>query len=172
MSNRIIADRRRHRLLRRQERRGGVTLNLVSMIDVFTTLVFFLLITSTSVQTVQTPRDLTLPNSVSRQAPVDTPVVIITPRDIELQGRAVMTLEDAERASGLVLQPLKAQLMQAQLMRIAGKADDASTRGEVNIMADQKTPYSLLKKVMATCGDAQFARISLSVNRHGTMVAP
>ena len=83
-----------------------------------------------------------------------------------------MSLEDAERAPVPVLPELKAELMQAQLMRIAGKTDDAATLGEFNIMADQKTPYSLLKKVMATCGDAQFARISLSVNRHGTMVAP
>ena len=172
MSNRIVNERRLQKLIRRQERRGAVALNLVSMIDVFTTLVFFLLITSTSVEQVQPPRDMTLPNSISRETPIDTPVVLITPRDIELQGKPVMSLTDAQNTSGPVLEPLKAQLLQAQLMRIAGKKDDAATRGEVNIMADQNTPYALLKKVMATCGDAQFARISLSVNRHGVMVAP
>jgi biopolymer transport protein ExbD len=172
MSNRITNERRLHKLLRRQERRHPVALNLVSMIDVFTTLVFFLLITSTSVETIRTPRDLSLPNSVSRESPQDTPVVIISPREIELQGRVVMTLADAEQAPGPVLPALKAALEEVQLMRIAGKEDTAATRGEINIMADRNIPYSLLKKVMATCGDAKFARISLAVNRHGRMIAP
>ena len=169
--SRITSTRSLQRMLKKQERRLPVSLNLVSMIDVFTTLVFFLLITSTSVETIQTPRDTNLPKSISLQTPQEAPVVTITPRDIQVQGKYVMSIAEAERSPGVVLAPLKVLLEEAQLMQVAGKAAEAQTRGEVNIMADEKTPYSLIKKVMATCGDAKFARISLAVNRHGTMVA-
>ena len=30
-------------------------------------------------------------------------------------------------------------------------------------MADKSLPYSLLKKIMTTCADAQFERVSLAV---------
>jgi len=40
----------------------------------------------------------------------------------------------------------------------------------LNIMADKELPYSLVKKLMATAGDARFAQISLSVDhRAGTL---
>lgn len=172
MSGSVQARRRLQRMLRKQERRLPVALNLVSMIDMFTTLVFFLLITSTSADVVQTPRDLTLPNSTSLQQAEDTPVVLITPRDIQLQGHTIMSLDAANATPGQILAPLKAELEKAMEMQVAGKAATDKTRGEVNIMADKKTPYALIKKVMATCGDAKFARISLTVNRHGTAVAP
>lgn len=164
MSRRLQAARRLKRLLKKQERRLPVALNLVSMIDVFTTLVFFLLLTSTTVETIETPPDLTLPNSVARDTPVDAPVVLITTHEIQLQGQAVMSLADAA-GSGPILEPLKAVLAQLQ------EAPNGA-HGEVNIVADRDTPYALLRKVMATCGDARYARISLSVDRHGQMVAP
>ena len=64
-----------------------------------------------------------------------------------------------------MLPPLKVALMQAPLVAMQGQDAGKQTRGEVNILADKSIPYSLLKKIMATCGDAEYARISLSVNR-------
>jgi biopolymer transport protein TolR len=169
---RLRNSRRLQKMLRRQERREGVTLNLVSMIDVFTTLVFFLLITSTSVQTMRSPRELALPNSISTLSPTDAAVLMITPSEIQLQGRPVMTVEAAMSNQDLLLAPLQAELTRISLLNIEGRASDATTRGEINIMADRAVPYALLKKIMATCGEAKFARISLSVNHHGQMIAP
>lgn len=157
----------RQRLLRKSIKREVVALNLVSMIDIFTTLVFFLLLTSTSVQTLRSPRSLTLPMSLSSQTPNDTPVLMITGDAILLQGQPVMTVAEAQATPGDVLAPLKSQLLLVPLAKIEGQANGALTRGEINIMADKQIPYALLKKVMRTCGEAQFARISLSVNHRG-----
>lgn len=170
MSGHFRTARRRQRMLRKQSKRGVVTLNLVSMIDMFTVLVFFLLITTSSVATVRNPRALNLPNSVSVKQPSDTPVLTISQDEISLQGQPVMSVAAAEQADG-ELTPLKTQLLQASLLSIAGDTSGRKTRGDINIMADRSIPYSLLKKVMQTCGDAAFARISLSVNhvpRHGS----
>jgi biopolymer transport protein ExbD len=161
----------RKRMLRKVEKRDVIPLNLVSMIDIFTTLVFFLLLTSTSVQTLRSPRSLQLPSSVTSQTPNDTPVLMITSEAITLQGQPVMTVAQAEQTSGDVLPQLKSQLLLVPLAQIQGEANNALTRGEINIMADKEIPYSLLKKVMVTAGQAQFARISLSVDHRSSRAA-
>jgi biopolymer transport protein TolR len=171
----------RERAFRKAGKRDVVPLNLVSMIDIFTTLVFFLLLTSTSVQTIRAPRSLTLPDSLTMDVPNDAPVLMITPDDILLQGQPVMKVADAESPqAGAVLEPLKQALLAVPVTSLVinppnpdGTPSAApapvpgqplTTRGEVNIMADKDTPYLVLKKVMATAGAADFARIALTVN--------
>ena len=161
----------RKRLLRKIHKRDVIPLNLVSMIDIFTTLVFFLLLTSTSVQTLRSPRSLELPSSLTSQPPNDTPVLMITSQAITLQGQPVMTVEQAEQTAGDVLPQLKSQLLLVPMAQMQGQAADALTRGEINIMADKDIPYSLLKKVMVTAGEAQFARIALSVDHRSSKAA-
>lgn len=155
---------KRKRILRKAERPDSVGLNLVPMIDIFTSLLIFLMLTSTTVQTLRSPKSLTLPLSATSQPPNDTPVLTVTPEGILWQGTPVMSLADAKASAGNVLAPLKAQLLLAPLVSIQGGAPRALTRGEINILADKGIPYALLKKIMSTCGEAKFARISLSVN--------
>jgi biopolymer transport protein TolR len=62
-----------------------------------------------------------------------------------------------------VIPQLKARLMAAAPLA-PSQQDGATEGGEVNILADKTIPYALLKKIMTTCADAQFARISLGVN--------
>jgi len=159
---------KRTRIVRKAQRTedpGAVGLNLVPMIDIFTSLLIFLLLSSTAVQQIRTPKSLTLPLAATVQPPNDTGVLTISTDGITWQGELVMSLEDAQKATGTVLPPLKVALMQAPLVAMQGQDAGKQTRGEVNILADKAIPYALLKKIMATCGDAQYARISLSVNR-------
>jgi len=84
----------------------------------------------------------------------------------------VMTTAQALGTEGNVLAALKSELLTAPLMATPGSAGQV-TRGEVNIMADKAIPYQLLKKVMATCTETRFARISLAViEKHGAGGAP
>lgn len=152
------------RMFRRAAKREAVPLNLVSMIDVFTTLVFFLLLTSTSVATVRSPHSLQLPQSATHDPPHDVPVLTITEQDIQLQGNTIMSVADAEKSAGNLLQPLIAELEKVPLAKVENTEVTGTTRGEINIMADKDLPYSLVKKLMATCGEAKFAQISLSVD--------
>ena len=70
---------------------------LVSMIDIFTTLVFFLLIATTNVVTLRNPNSLTLPSSISMEPPRDTPVLEVTKTRILLQGKPIPDLEVVRR---------------------------------------------------------------------------
>lgn len=163
----------RKRILRRagRDEPGAIGLNLVPMIDIFTSLLIFLMLTSTTVQTLRTPKALTLPLSASVQPPNDTPVLTVSMESISLQGEPIMSLDQALAAPGSVLEALKARLMLAPLVTVQGQDSGNLTRGEINIIADRSIPYALLKKIMATCGDAKFARISLSVNRRSIATA-
>lgn len=158
------------RLLRRNARKPGVvSLNLVPMIDVFMVLVFFLLVTTNSIDNMRSPRELTLPTSLSLDQPRDTPIVMVTKQGVLIQGVQVMTLDQAVAAlPDKPLPQLRAELLKVTLMTVQGAGvAGATTRGEVNVMADRDIPYSVLKKVLATCGELKFARIAISVAHSG-----
>lgn len=161
---------RAKRLLRRNSRRPGVvSLNLVPMIDVFMVLVFFLLVTTNSIDNMRSPRELTLPTSISLDQPKDTPVIMVTKQAVLIQGVPVMTLAEAEAApADKPLPQVRAELLKVTLMSVQGtESAGTTTRGEVNVMADRDIPYTVLKKVLATCGELKFARIAISVAHTG-----
>lgn len=165
------------RKIRRVKRQGMVTtINLVSMIDMFIIIIIYLLVNTAAVQ-VMGADQVDLPKSLSLEPPRETVSVIISSTDILVDGEAVMKVEDAKNATEPVLEPLKARLLQespptaAQQQAAAGGENAAG--GEVNILADKNIPYSLLKRVMATCTAAQFDKISLGViPRAGGSAAP
>lgn len=164
MSGRM--SQRSKRILRRNARRPGVvSLNLVPMIDVFMVLVFFLLVTTNSIDNLRSPRELSLPASLSIDQPSDTPIIMVTKQAVLIQGTQVMTLDEAIAApADKPLSPVRAELLKVTLMSMQGaETAGSTTRGEVNVMADRDIPYSVLKKVLATCGELKFARIAISV---------
>lgn len=161
---------RAKRLLRRNSRRPGVvSLNLVPMIDVFMVLVFFLLVTTNSIDNMRSPRELTLPSSLSLDQPKDTPVIMVTKQAVLIQGVPVMSLDEAMAApADKPLPQVRSELLKVTLMSVQGTdTAGATTRGEVNVMADRDIPYTVLKKVLATCGELKFARIAISVAHSG-----
>lgn len=155
---------RTQRLERRRKRNRPGALSLTSLMDIFTILVFFLLVNSSQVEVLPNPRSLALPESVAVQGPRETVLLMITRDEILVNNEAVMRVEDAANTTGNLLGPLKSRLLQEGLMPVVGAATaGAVSRGEINIMADKDIPYQLIKKIMATCTDARFAKISLAV---------
>jgi len=143
-------------------RRGKktVALNLVSLMDIFTILVFFLLVNSSDVQDLPSTKSIEIPESVSQEKPRQTVVVLVSRDQILVQGQPVLSIADALSAKGNTLQPLKAAL-EAQAKRLIN--DDAEAGREVTILGDRSVPYRLLRKVMATCTEAEYGRVSLAV---------
>ncbi|MDT0498267.1 biopolymer transporter ExbD [Algiphilus sp. W345] len=157
------------RLTRRTKKsRAQATLNIVSLMDIFTILVFFLLVNSAAVETLPNPKAMTLPESIAEERAEEVPVLMIARDRIVIQFgnnvRDVMSTEAATKATTSILAPLKSAIFEEiRLVPIEGDPQRRMTRGEINVMADKDAPYALLKKVMSTCTDAQFASISLAV---------
>ncbi len=151
---------RRHRRFR--ESKG---LNLVSLMDIFTILVFFLLVNSSEVEVLPNAKDVQLPESVAEQKAEESVVILVSESEILVQGTPVISIEEAMARSGHVIEPLEAALRSQndRVLRKAANEDIAQRR--VTIMGDRDISYRLLKKVMRTCSAADYGRISLAVMR-------
>lgn len=159
------------RELRKEAREGE--LNVVSLIDIFAILVFYLLVNALVVEVLPNPKALKLPESITQQEPVQSTLILVTKDDIIVDNHKVMSTSEAAAASESVLPNLKYKLNEQPLMQVEGGTAGQVTRGDVNIMADKAIPFHVLKKVMATCSDARFAKISLAViEKHGSAEAP
>jgi len=143
--------------------RKGASLNLVSLMDIVTILVFFLLVNSAEVQTLEPPRTVTLPESIALKRPEDTVVVMVTRDEVLVQGSAVVSVAEVDATDGVVIEPLRAALKaQTDRALVRAAATDLSAR-EITILGDREVPYRILKKVMATCTDADYGQLSLAV---------
>lgn len=143
-------------------KRASGQLNLVSLMDIFTILVFFLLVNSSDVEELPNTSDVQLPQSIAEEKPEINVVVLVGEHEILVQGEPVATVADALATSGNEIPALRDALL-AQNERELTAADDDIAGREVTIMGDKDIPYRLLKKVMATCTAADYGQISLAV---------
>lgn len=157
--------RRGQRMQRRVKRskRGG-SLNMVSLMDIFTILVFFLLVQSSQVEVLPNVDTLELPESVADEHARETVLVMVTSDDILVNGLPVMKTPDALDPSATQLEPLQTALA-SQAKRITQDKDslDEEDRGEVTVMADKNLPFSLIRKIMQSCVSANYGKVSFAV---------
>ncbi|MDJ0749741.1 MAG: biopolymer transporter ExbD [Woeseiaceae bacterium] len=139
------------------------SLNLVSLMDIFTILVFFLLVNSSDVQTLPNAKDMKLPESIAEKKPEETVTILIGKTDILVQGEPVAKIEEVMATKGNDIPQLREALLSQndRVLRRAARNDVAGR--EVTIMGDKDIPYRLLKKVMATCTQSDYGQISLAV---------
>lgn len=144
--------------------KGGAAINLVSMMDIFTILVFFLLVNSSDVEVLPNAKDIVLPDSTAEEKARESVIVLLTDTQVLVQGRPVAELAAVNASDAVIIPGLKAALdEQAARAILEAEGDDAIADREVTIMGDREIPYSLLKKVMATCTAADYGRLSLAV---------
>ncbi|WP_328187931.1 ExbD/TolR family protein [Marinobacter sp. OP 3.4] len=163
----------RARRLRRHHRRtkNQGKLNLVSLMDIFTILVFFLMVNSSADnQLISDNPEIVLPESTSQQSPEDAPTLIVTEDNILLNGQLIMTRADLDASEAAVAPPLTQALSALEVPERAGETaaagDDEAVPGRpVNILADQELPYAVLRKLMASCTEAGYSAISLAVTQ-------
>jgi biopolymer transport protein TolR len=142
---------------------GG--LNLISLMDIFTILVFFLLVNSQDVETLPNAKDMQLPESYAEEKARENVVIMVTDEAILVQGRVVATMDEVNQLDGVVIPALEAAL-RSQTDRVLRKDALANIEDrEVTIMGDRKLPYNVLKKVMASCSSAEYGKISLAVSQ-------
>ncbi|MGD8671997.1 MAG: biopolymer transporter ExbD [Thiogranum sp.] len=156
--------RRAKRMARHHKRNKGTpAFNLVSLMDIFTILVFFLLVNTGEGEVLPSTRNVQLPESVAEQKPRQNVVVMVTERDILVQGTRVASLEELKGAGTLRIEPLIAALEHQNQRRVLLDPQGGKVGPEVTIMGSKDIPYQLLKKVMASCTEAGYGKISLAV---------
>lgn len=144
-------------------------LNLVSLMDIFTILVFFLLVNSSDVEVLTSDKSIKLPASVASTVPETTLVVMVNDSRILVSGRPVVDV--ASIGEGNEIEPLLAELKyRAERRRLTPEQELKGL--PITIMGDKAIPYTLLKQVMNTCAQAGYRDISLAVNQQADKREP
>ncbi|WHI52870.1 biopolymer transporter ExbD [Microbulbifer sp. MLAF003] len=169
--------RRMKRMARSHKRKKTSGMNLTSLMDVFTILVFFLLTNTSSNEALEPPKVITLPDSVVETKPRETVTLMVTAEEILVESKSVIATSEVLESEEVVIDVIK-QAMTAELGKAIGiaQASAAENEGEaemegeqgpeppeVNILADRGIPFSLLKKVMSSCTEAGYTKVSLAV---------
>ena len=80
-----MSSRRAKRMEKHHKRKAIGSLNLISLMDIFTILVFFLLVNSQDVETLPNAKDLQLPESYAEEKSRENVVIMITADQILVQ---------------------------------------------------------------------------------------
>lgn len=156
----MTMSRRARRMERNHKRNKQSALNLVSLMDIFTILVFFLLVSSSNVQQLPNSKDISLPTSVAEKSPKETLVIAITKDSIIVQGNKVSNITDAMSSSEILIPSLEKELkFQSSRTIVTNKTKKARS---VTIMGDESIPYQLLRKILATCRQSNYTNIAFA----------
>jgi biopolymer transport protein ExbD len=152
------------RIRRMTRNRNAVPkLQLTSLMDVFTTLVFFLVLNSGTVETLQQPKEMKLPESVVDQKPRETVVIMVGKDQVLVQGVPVVRVADIQATGDADIEPIGARLAELRDSVIGLSTQAVADSREVTVLADKSVPFSVLKKVMATCTAQGYTKVSLAV---------
>ena len=156
-----MSEQRRIRRMERHHNKGkGSALNLVSLMDIFTILVFFLLVNSSNTQQLPSNKDLKLPTSVAKKAPVETLVVAVTKTDILVQGRKVASVAEEMASEAEAIEGLK-----KELEFLSGGINLDQPGKKITIMGDQDISYELVRKILTTCQQANYTSVAFAATQ-------
>ena len=143
-------------------------LNLTSLMDVFTILVFFLLVNQSAVEVLEPPREIKLPDSVVEAKPRQTLVIMVSEQMILVQGEPTVSVADILATKDEIIRPVMERLSQVRQTTIGLSTEAVAKTNEVVILAHKTIPFKVLKKLMSTCTVSGYTKISLAVIQKGS----
>ena len=161
----------RRRQERRQRRRSGLrgttNVNLISMMDILTVLLLFLLKSYVADGEVMVPpKGVNLPASTAKDTPQSSLVVAIDGDAIHVGDDVVVSIADAVNAEGMEIAPLSARLAIERQKQNAFAASQGATKPpprSATIQGDRQIEFRLLQKVMYTLNLGGYESIALAV---------
>jgi len=164
--------RNTRRIKRMARNRAKITkMNLTSLMDVFTILVFFLLVNSGSVELVEAPKNVKLPESQVETKPRETVVIFVSPEDVLVQGAIVARVADILEGPADALDPITMRLAEMKENVVGPSTLVVAASQEVTILADKSVPFVVIRRIMSTCTDGGYENVSLAVIQKPTQVA-
>lgn len=161
-SRRALRMQRHH--ARKKDR--NASLNMVSLMDIFTILVFFLLVNAGSEEVLPSPKNITLPQSIAEKMPKISLVIAVNNDTITLQGKNISSVNDVTQSKDSTIKPL----FNALKTLSASAEQNPEAVKSITIMADKEIPYALLKKIMLTCVGADYNNLSFAVSQKAAKV--
>lgn len=166
-----MKESRRTRRMDRHHKRSkdsNASLNMVSLMDIFTILVFFLLVSAGDSEVLPSPKKITLPESTAEKAPKKNVVIMVSEKDIKVLGRKVANIRSVISSRNPVIPGLMRELDRFAKQAGRNKKAKYDPRKGITIMGDKAIPYKVLKKIMLSCATANYTNISLAVVQKGS----
>lgn len=152
--------------------RGKIAkMNLTSLMDVFTILVFFLLVNSGSVEILDAPKEVTLPESRVETKPRETVVIFVSKEQVLVQGEAVALVEDILNGKSEAIDPITWRLAELKENVVGPSTLAVAGSQEVTILADKSVPFTVIRQIMSTCTGEGYENVSLAVIQKASQVA-
>lgn len=152
--------------------RGKIAkMNLTSLMDVFTILVFFLLVNSGSVEILDAPKEVTLPESRVETKPRETVVIFVSKDQVLVQGEAVTLVEDILNGEPEAVDPITWRLAELKESVVGPSTLAVADSLEVTILADKSVPFIVIRQIMSTCTGEGYENVSLAVIQKASQVA-
>jgi biopolymer transport protein ExbD len=156
--------RNSRRIKRMKRNRGKISkMNLTSLMDVFTILVFFLLVNSGSVEVLDAPKDVVLPESRVEAKPRETVVIFVSPEEVLVQGEPAAIVDDIMAAEEGATDQITARLAELKENVLGPSTLAVAGSLEVTILADKSVPFIVIKRIMSTCTGEGYENVSLAV---------
>jgi biopolymer transport protein ExbD len=169
---------------KKKSRRGGAegALSITSMMDMMTIILVFLLKSyQTEDVSVAPSDDLQIPISSAQKSPKLAVNVVVSRKDIVVDGAWVLDLDrsissetgaeeivvpDEEKRGQLISKLYDLMLEKAETAKDLGArtgSEDFEFKGEVLLQVDKRMPFSVVREVMFTAGQAQFGNFRFVV---------
>jgi biopolymer transport protein ExbD len=139
--------------------------------DVFTILVFFLLVNSGSVEILDAPKEMTLPESRVETKPRETVVIFVSKEQVLVQGQAVALVEDILNGETEAVDPITWRLAELKENVVGPSTLAVADSLEVTILADRSVPFTVIRQIMSTCTGEGYENVSLAVIQKASQVA-
>lgn len=151
--------------LRKQNAKKYAKLNLVSLMDIFTILVFFLLLNSGDQQVLQNTHFVKLPESKADVPLEDQLTIVIGQEEISVGEQPVASVDEVLENPGQIIPGLEAALSERINEDTKLSQREQQLGRAVTLMGDQDIPYTVLKSIMATCAKLDYRDISMAVTQ-------
>ena len=138
-------------------------MSLTSLMDVFTILVFFLLVNSGSSEVLEAPKNITLPSSIVETKAKETVIVTVSAEQVVIQGVEVVSVADILNSKSDLIPNISNTLSALNDNVIGISTKTIAQSKEVTILSDKTVPFRVLKKIMSTCTYAGYEKISMAV---------
>jgi len=142
-------------------------LNVVPMVDMMTMLVIFLLQQfSATGEVLYMQKDIKLPDAQHGQAIEVAPVIAVNGDSVVVTGQKVADVRELEADPFLSIQPLEERLRDEKkrwdFIHQNDPDREKNWKGDVNIQADIKVPFRILKRVMFSAAQAGYYNVNFA----------
>lgn len=164
-SDRIAASKVFGKKFARGKKTGYAELMLTSLVDMFTIIVIFLLQNfSASGDILYMSKDIKLPFAVHGVELERAPVIAVSGDAVTVDGKQVAQTDDLVKADVLNVPELEDALREEKRRyeQIHQNDPEHPFRGLVNVQADKKIPFKVIKKVMFACNQSGFGNITFA----------